>query len=95
MAFAVVATWVTAPENITEVRESLEQIALASRQEPGNLVYEPHVAPDEPGTFRVFEIYEDEAAFQAHRASEHFITWGLNKAVPLLTSRDTKFYQTL
>jgi quinol monooxygenase YgiN len=53
----------------------MEAVIAGSRAEPGCLAY--HYAEDffTPGLFRVLEIFADEAALEAHRASAHFQTW--------------------
>ena len=47
------------------------------------------------GTFLIFEIYDDQAAFEAHGASEHFQKIAAGEAFPLLESRERAFYETL
>ena len=47
------------------------------------------------GTFLIFEIYDDQAAFEAHGASEHFQQIAAGEAFPLLESRERAFYETL
>jgi (4S)-4-hydroxy-5-phosphonooxypentane-2,3-dione isomerase len=41
-----------------------------ARKEPGTLLYAVHRSKDDPRVFFTTEIYADEAAFAAHRASE-------------------------
>lgn len=41
------------------------------RTEPGTLVYVVHVPVDEPLVRVFYELYADEAAFQAHEAQPH------------------------
>jgi quinol monooxygenase YgiN len=45
----------------------------------------------------LYEIYDDEAAFQAHRESEHFKKYVLDDAVAngRLEQRVAKFYEPL
>ena len=45
--------------------------------------------------FRLFEIYADEAAYAAHGASDHFKTYALETAIPVLSNRERAFYETL
>jgi quinol monooxygenase YgiN len=40
--------------------------------EPGNLTYQLTRSRTEPSTYKVLEIYRDEAALEAHRGSDHF-----------------------
>lgn len=95
MAFVCSATWVAKPGEAETVRAALERLAPASRQEQGNLYYQPYRSPDEPDVFRIFEVYVDEAAFRAHATSEHFAKWALGQAIPVLASRHFDTYTTL
>jgi quinol monooxygenase YgiN len=45
--------------------------------------------------FLVYEEYDDEAALEAHSASEHFRRYVLEEGIPLLESRERSFYRTL
>jgi quinol monooxygenase YgiN len=44
--------------------------------------------------FRLFEIYDDEAAYKAHAESEHFQRLALGEAIPELEARERGFYET-
>lgn len=46
--------------------------AWIAAHEPGTLVYRLGRSRTEPDGYRVIEIYADEAAFEAHKASERF-----------------------
>jgi quinol monooxygenase YgiN len=61
-----------APEDRTEVAETLRVLATASRQEPGCISYIPHHVEGDPDTVLIYEQYRDAKALEAHRASEHF-----------------------
>jgi quinol monooxygenase YgiN len=61
-----------APEDRSDVAETLCELAKASRQEPGCLTYIPHVVEGEPDTVLIYEQYRDTNAAEAHRQSEHF-----------------------
>lgn len=50
----------------SEVRAILAEYAISVRAEPGNQVFECYQTDDEPRRFVVYEIYDDEAAFQKH-----------------------------
>ena len=53
------------------VEELLGSLALAVRAEPANLVFDAYRKAEDPTSFFVYEIYEDEAAFQFHLDQEH------------------------
>ena len=95
MAYVVAATWTAEPGQEGVVLEAIEKLTPPSRAEEGNVFYQAYQDPAEPTVFRLFEIYADEDAYAAHGASEHFATYGLNQAIPVLTNRERAFYETL
>lgn len=95
MAFVCSATWIAKIGSEEVVREALEHLSPASRNEPGNQFYQAHQDPEEPHIFYIFEVYDDEAAFKAHGTYEHFEKWALGQAIPALTDRQRKFSETL
>lgn len=60
------------PEDHKEIEDILRELTRLSRQEPGCVSYVPHFVESEPDTVLIYEQYKDEAAAEAHRASEHF-----------------------
>ena len=77
------------PERVEEMRPHIVTVTHASRAEPGALAYSLAFDPIEPGLIRVFEIYRDWAAVEAHRDSAHFKAW---RAVSGEFVRDLKLY---
>ena len=61
-----------APEDREQVSEVLRKLTEASRKEPGCITYIPHEVADDPNTILIYEQYRDQAALDAHRASNHF-----------------------
>lgn len=59
-------------EDRGEITGLLERLAAASREEPGCLSYIPHWSEAAADTVLIYEQYRDNAALEAHRASEHF-----------------------
>jgi quinol monooxygenase YgiN len=49
-----------------------EQIDAAIRKEPGVLVLYAVSEKDKPNSVKVFEIYRDRSAYEAHLDSDHF-----------------------
>ncbi|WP_040167893.1 putative quinol monooxygenase [Microbacterium gorillae] len=95
MAFICSATWTANPGQEDVVRDALENLSPASREEPGNLYYQAYQSPEEPSIFRIFEVYTDEDAFKAHGTYPHFEQWALGQAIPALETRQRDFYETL
>jgi quinol monooxygenase YgiN len=95
MAVVLVARWVANEGEEERVLAVLEQLAPASRAEPGCLHYQPCRDREDPRRFLIFEIYADDEAVRAHSESEHFQRLVLDEAVPLLEGRDRSFYVTI
>lgn len=95
MAYVVAATWVARDGEEDTVLDAIKKLAPASRNEPGNRYYQATRDPDDPRVFFLFEIYDDEDAYKAHGASEHFEKYGFGQAIPALESRERKFFETI
>jgi quinol monooxygenase YgiN len=95
MAYVLVAKWTAKAGEEGRVRSCLERLAGPSREEPGCRFYQPCEDPESPGTFLIFEIYDDEAALEAHAASPHFQEIAAGEAFALLEGRERSFYETL
>lgn len=87
MAFVLAVTWTAKPGNEDRVREILEQLGDASRQEPGVITYTTHVDPENPREFFIYEKYHDASGLEAHQETAHFKKMVLEQAIPLLESR--------
>jgi quinol monooxygenase YgiN len=94
MAYVVSAVWTAKPGKEELVRDAIRQLVPLSRAEPGCRFYQPHADPAEPRVFRLFEVYDDEAAYKAHGDSEHFQRLALGQAIPELETRERGFYET-
>lgn len=60
------------PEDRAEIQDALRALTAASRLEPGCVSYIPHTLEDDLDTVFLYEQYRDQAAREAHAASEHF-----------------------
>jgi quinol monooxygenase YgiN len=94
MAYVVTAKWTAKEGEEGTVLDAIEKLIPASRAEPGNLFYQPNRDPEDPRVF-FFEIYENEGAYKAHGASEHFEKYGFGQAIPVLKSRERTFFETI
>jgi len=95
VSYVLVARWTAAPGNEERVERTLLALAAATREEPGCRIYRPTRSVDDPGVFLIYEEYDDEAALEAHSASEHFKRYVLEEGIPLLESRERSFFRTL
>jgi quinol monooxygenase YgiN len=67
----VIFTRLTAtPGRGGELLAILEELAIATRSEPGNEVFVFHAARDEPDVVLGYEVFTDDDALAAHRATD-------------------------
>jgi quinol monooxygenase YgiN len=65
------AEFTVKPGNEARVAEMMRELAARVRQEPGNITFAPYTEETNPNRYFVFEVYADEAAFQAHISAEY------------------------
>jgi quinol monooxygenase YgiN len=95
MALVVIARWTAHPGEEATVKRILEEMTAPSAAEPGCRLYQPAGDPSNARAFTILEIYDDEAAYQAHLDSGHFSQLAAGDALPRLASREREFYQTI
>lgn len=95
MAFVLVVKMRAAEGNEDEAAATMQELAEATRQEPGCIHYIPVQDPEDPRNFLFYEQYRDQAAFEEHGASEHFQRLAAGKLFGLLESRERSFYETI
>ena len=66
--------------------------ARGARKEPGCRQFEVLVDPADRTKVVLFEVYDDEKAFEAHQQTPHFKKY-LAEAVPLLASRERQVWK--
>ena len=93
--YVVTATWVAKEGEHEAVEEILRRIAQASEQEPGCRAFKVYRARNEPRRYLLYELYDDEAAFLAHRETEHFKNHVVGDAVNRLDERFASFFEPL
>lgn len=59
-------------EDRQQIQEALRALTAASRLESGCVSFIPHTLEDDSDTVFMYEQYRDQAAREAHAASEHF-----------------------
>ena len=75
-AIGVIATLRVQPGKEAEFEDVFAELAPAvAANEPGNSFYRLF-RTEETGVYKVLECYDDAAAVEAHRASDHFRTLG-------------------
>jgi len=84
----VIAIYRAKPDAAQSVAELLAEHAAASEREPGCRQFLAHQAAEDPARFFLYEVYDSEADFAAHRQSEHFKENVETKLAPLLLERE-------
>jgi quinol monooxygenase YgiN len=92
MAYILAVTWTAKPGNEAEVLGILQAMREASNEEPGVITYEAHVDPENPRQFFIYEVYHDAGGLEAHQETAHFKELVLEKAIPLLESRERRHF---
>jgi len=91
MSFVLVVNIRIKPENVDRWMKMALDNAREARKEPGCRQFEVLVDPKDKAKVMLFEIYNDEKAFEAHQQTPHFKKY-LAEAVPLLASRERQVF---
>ena len=75
-AIGLIATLTVQPGKEVEFEGIFAELADAVRSKEAGNSYYRLFRTGETGTYKVLECYDDEAATEAHRSSEHFRTIG-------------------
>ena len=78
--------------------ETIKFFATLTEQthaEPGDLYYLVHRSLTDPRRFFIYEQYTDQAAFDTHRASPHFVQYARNGLFNILEKREAEMYVPL
>jgi quinol monooxygenase YgiN len=87
MSFVLLVNIRIKPENVDRFMQGIGENARAARKEPGCRQFEVLVDAQDRTKVVLFEVYDDDKAFQAHQATPHFKKY-VADAVPLLASRE-------
>ena len=74
-------------ENVDSFTKKCLENAREARKEPGCRQFDVLVDPNDKTKVMLYEVYDDESAFEAHQQTPHFKKY-LAEAVPLLASRE-------
>jgi quinol monooxygenase YgiN len=92
--FVLVVNLKLKPENVEAFMSKVTANAKAARTEPGCRQFDVLVDPEDRTRVMLYEIYNDEAAFEAHQQTPHFKKY-LAEAVPLLASRQRTVWKRI
>ena len=95
MSYVVCVKWIAKEGEEGAVGAAIEELAKASRVEPGVSHYLAHRDPEDPRAYFIYENYVDEAACKAHVETDHFKRHGVEGAFPLLADKRREIYETI
>ncbi len=74
--YSIFVTINVRPEHVEAFMEaSVGDAQGSTRDEPGCFRFDMHQDAENPVRFHLYEVYRDEAAFEAHLEAPHFIRW--------------------
>jgi autoinducer 2-degrading protein len=83
------------PESIEAFRAATIENAKNSLQEPGIARFDFLQHAEDPNRFSLVEVYRDEQAAAAHRATAHWAKWTETVAPMMAEPRTRTWYKTL
>ncbi|MDQ6929762.1 MAG: antibiotic biosynthesis monooxygenase [Candidatus Eremiobacteraeota bacterium] len=93
--FAITVRYLIRAGHEDEAASHFRACLQPSRAEPGNRSYDIYRSLEEPRRFILVERYEDEAAFETHRSTAHFLTHIKNGIMTVMETRDAERCQAL
>ncbi|HUN46234.1 MAG TPA: antibiotic biosynthesis monooxygenase family protein [Stellaceae bacterium] len=91
----VVAQWEAKPGEADKVAEILRRFVPKAQQEPGVKLFLIGRGKENPAQYLFYELFDNDAAFAAHQATDHFKTHIAGEALPLLAKRERVQYTLL
>ena len=82
------------PDHVDNFMAKLAENAKGARSEPGCKTFDVSVDPNDKTSVMLYEVYADEKAFAVHQETPHFKKY-LAEAIPLLASRERKFWRRI
>ncbi|HVZ68629.1 MAG TPA: putative quinol monooxygenase [Rhizomicrobium sp.] len=96
MAIGIVATIKIQPGKNAELESVAKELMAAVRKnEPGNKLYQFFKSKTDENTYVVMEMYDDAAAVEAHRNSDHFKTLGPKMGPAMAGRPDVQLFDAI
>ena len=93
LAFTV--TWEARDGEAESAAGIIARFAPEARKEPGLELLMVNQSATNPAQFLFYEVFTDEAAFEAHQQTAHFRTMIMEEALPRLRTRERVRYVPL
>jgi autoinducer 2-degrading protein len=82
------------PENVERWMKMALDNAHEARKEPGCRQFDVLVDPSDKTRVMLYEVYDDDKAFEAHQQTTHFKKY-MAESVPLVASRERQVWKRL
>jgi (4S)-4-hydroxy-5-phosphonooxypentane-2,3-dione isomerase len=82
------------PGQIDPYLAALKENGAAAVHEPGCHEFNITVSPKDPNHVFIFEVYDNEAAFQTHRATDHFKKYAATTK-DMVAKRDARMFASV
>jgi len=92
MSFVLLVSIRIKPEHVEAFMKKAGENAREARKEPGCRQFDVLVDPKDRTRVMLYEIYDDEKAFEAHQQTAHFKKY-VAEAVPMLASRERQVWK--
>lgn len=90
--FVVSVTFEITPGQMDAFLPIMQENARASREtEPGCQRFDVCVSDAQPNTIYLYEVYDDAAAFEAHKQTAHYATFG-TQGGPMIADKQVQIW---
>jgi autoinducer 2-degrading protein len=84
-----------APEHLEPFAAAMMRNQQGSVREPGNVRFDVLQSEDDPTRFVLVEMFRDDAAAAAHKATPHYLAWRDEVAGWMASAREGRRYRLL
>ena len=78
-----------------EAQKIIQTMTEHTRKEPGCRQYVGHQSTDDPQQFMFYEVYDDQAALDAHRAAPYFQKHIVGEMDKIIEGRSRNLYRPI
>ena len=89
---ALIVKFTVTAGNEERTKEYIRKMQEHTRREPGCRRYVGHQSTDDPQRFCFYEVYDDQAALQAHRAAPYFAEYVNNGLSKLMVTSSRELF---
>ena len=95
MALAVIVNFTVKAGEESKAKEWIKKMEEQTRREPGCRHYIGHQSVEDPRRFMFYELYDDQAALDAHSASSYYQQYVTNGLQKIMETRLVGMFQTV